>query len=74
MIPFNQQEINIITAGKKQIHCFQPGGKNIDTATVESFGEEWEKFGMFSDKEIQTTGDMYFDIVDKEWLIVNNVL
>jgi ubiquinone/menaquinone biosynthesis C-methylase UbiE len=74
MISFNQQEINITAAGKKQIHCFQPGGKNIDNATVESFGEEWEKFGMFSDKEIQTTGDMYFDIVDKEWLKDKNVL
>ena len=74
MISFNQQEINIISAGKKEIHCFQPGGKNIDNATVESFGEEWEKFGMFSDKEIQTTGDMYFDIVDKDWLKDKKVL
>ncbi len=74
MVPFNQKEINTIAVGKKEIHCFQQGGKNIDKVTVESFGEEWTKFGMFSDEEIQRTGDMYFDVVDKEWLKGKSVL
>lgn len=37
--------------------------ENFDAATVESFGEEWEKFGKFTDEEIDNAGRQYFDIV-----------
>ncbi|HNP17449.1 MAG TPA: class I SAM-dependent methyltransferase [Fulvivirga sp.] len=36
---------------------------NIDLNTVNSFGEEWEKFNIFSDEEIRNIGEDYFDIV-----------
>ena len=38
---------------------------NIDLETVESFGEEWLKFNSFSEDDIMTAGDQYFDIVDE---------
>ncbi|MFZ9386738.1 MAG: class I SAM-dependent methyltransferase [Chitinophagaceae bacterium] len=39
------------------------GSANIDQHTVASFGEEWNSFHGFSEKEIQSLGDLYFDIV-----------
>jgi SAM-dependent methyltransferase len=39
---------------------------NIDWKTVESFGQEWNKFHDFSEKEINKIGDDYFDIVGPE--------
>lgn len=41
---------------------------NADEATVRSFGEEWTKFARFSEEELQTAGDQYFDIVSPEML------
>lgn len=38
--------------------------KNIDEITVNSFGEEWDKFHSFSNEEIENIGNEYFDIVD----------
>lgn len=38
--------------------------KNIDEITVNSFGEEWDKFDSFSKEEIENIGNEYFDIVD----------
>ncbi|HWZ23175.1 MAG TPA: class I SAM-dependent methyltransferase [Cytophagaceae bacterium] len=46
----------------------EKGGNNIDWKTVDSFGEEWSKFNVFSEKEIEAVGDNYFDIVPKEIL------
>jgi ubiquinone/menaquinone biosynthesis C-methylase UbiE len=47
---------------------------NTDKATVESFGEEWSKFGFFSDEEIRLAGDQYFDIVDERILNKNSTV
>ncbi|MDO3642237.1 MAG: class I SAM-dependent methyltransferase [Mucilaginibacter sp.] len=48
---------------------------NIDTATVESFGEEWTKFNHFSDQEIEAiASEHYFDIVKPEWIENKQVL
>jgi 2-polyprenyl-3-methyl-5-hydroxy-6-metoxy-1,4-benzoquinol methylase len=52
----------------KEIFIFEDLGKNIDLSTVESFGEEWTSFNSFTDEEIQTAGDQYFDIVKDEWI------
>ena len=41
---------------------------NIDHKTVSSFGEEWNAFHGFNEKDLQYTGDMYFDIVTDEML------
>lgn len=47
---------------------------NVDTKTVESFGEEWEHFHAFSDIELKKIGDEYFDIVDDSKLNRNAVV
>lgn len=52
----------------KEIFIFEDLGTNIDLTTVESFGEEWTSFDSFSDEEIKTAGDQYFDIVKDEWI------
>ncbi|TNE54209.1 MAG: class I SAM-dependent methyltransferase [Bacteroidetes bacterium] len=52
----------------KVISHFPIGDRNIDTVTVESFGEEWEKFDDFDQQEIHQVGNEYFDIIDLEAL------
>jgi SAM-dependent methyltransferase len=43
----------------------QPDELNLDTATVRSFGDEWTRFGTFSDDEVETGGREYFaDLVN----------
>jgi ubiquinone/menaquinone biosynthesis C-methylase UbiE len=74
MIDFNQPIITTEKIGEKHIHHFKLGGQNIDPITVESFGEEWEKFDRFSEDEINYNGDLYFDLIDKNWLKDKNVL
>ncbi len=74
MIGFNQKEQELIQSENQTIHRFKLGGKNIDQETVDSFGDEWTKFGNFSDKEISRTGDLYFDIVDIKQLEGKTVL
>ena len=67
MIAYNQESINTILCKKKVIHCFKIDAdltSNIDKQTVDSFGEEWEKFSSFSDEEIKRIGNEYFDIID----------
>jgi ubiquinone/menaquinone biosynthesis C-methylase UbiE len=74
MINYNQESVRKETVLGKEINHFNLGGVNIDESTVASFGEEWEKFADFSDKDINYTGDHYFDLVDNEWLKDKNVL
>ncbi len=74
MINFNQDFIKKEHIVDKDIYHFKLGGKNIDPITVESFGEEWEKFANFSEEEINYNGSLYFDIIDKKWLKDKNVL
>jgi SAM-dependent methyltransferase len=74
MLDFNQESIKVESIAEKDIYHFKLGGNNIDPITVESFGEEWEKFANFSEEEINYNGDLYFDVVDKMWLKDKNVL
>lgn len=46
----------------KVISCFEDFS-NLDPETVISFGDEWNKFDRFSEKEIETTAKEYFDIL-----------
>jgi ubiquinone/menaquinone biosynthesis C-methylase UbiE len=50
------------------IRCFDMPDENIDPRTVSSFGEEWNAFHEFNKKELEFTGDIYFDIVTREML------
>ena len=47
---------------------------NSDSLTIESFGDEWEKFNSFSEIEIDNAGHQYFDIVKKSILNKNAVV
>ena len=67
---FNQTYIKQIIIKHKTIHSFDLLNDNIDLKTVESFGEEWEKFDAFSATEIENIGNEYFDIVPDD--IFNN--
>lgn len=69
MLPYNRTPVTHHDGNGKPIASFMDGtDENFDAATVASFGEEWEKFGSFSDTEIQNAGDQYFDIVSPEML------
>lgn len=47
---------------------------NLDKKTVESFGEEWEKFSSFDIKQLNKAGNEYFDILPKELLNGESVI
>lgn len=65
MIPYNQKENDIIQLENGPISCFtNPILSNIDYKTVESFGDEWNKFAQFSESEIINIGNEYFDITN----------
>jgi SAM-dependent methyltransferase len=53
----------VISVNGHSIYCFDDLGDNIDSNTVNSFGEEWKAFHGFSNEEIKKGGDLYFDIV-----------
>jgi SAM-dependent methyltransferase len=57
-----------IKSKNRVIKSYHLPGKNLDKKTVESFGEEWNSFHGFTDKDIQSLGDQYFDIVPGEIL------
>lgn len=72
MIEYNSKELRIEKIDDRNIYCFEQGIENIDLTTVNSFGEEWNKFDEFSSEEIQNAGDQYFDIVTTKELNKNS--
>lgn len=67
---FTSQPTKIVRAVNREINIFNSGlsEENIDEDVVKAFGEEWEKFYNFNDKEIETWSEMNFDILDKDLL------
>ena len=55
--------MGVINTKNRTIYEFTVGNGNIDMATVDSFGDEWQAFHGFSEKEIEKLGDEYFDII-----------
>lgn len=62
----NKKPNRLINVAGKEVAIYELGKENIDSVTVESFGEEWSKFNSFSEEEITKVGDEYFDIIDFE--------
>lgn len=63
-LPYNQEiKKTIRLSDNEVIHSFLDNDRNLDSKTVASFGEEWTKFKGFTDEDIKTAGDQYFDIV-----------
>lgn len=68
MIAYTKKPNHYIKGKNREIPSFLGGGgfENIDWNTVDSFGEEWERFNDFSEREIQKVGHEYFDVVPEE--------
>lgn len=64
MINYTSAPISTVNVSDKVIASFITGGdNNIDEKTVQSFGNEWDRFNDFSEMEIDYIGNEYFDIV-----------
>src|SRR4051794_34687780 len=68
MITYTSTPQSILQGKKRSISSFldRSSKENIDWETVDSFGEEWERFSHFSQAEIDKVGEEYFDIVPQE--------
>lgn len=63
-IEYNQAAKQVIPFQSQEIFSFvEENAKDMDSKTVQSFGEEWEKFSSFTKEEIEKVGDEYFDIL-----------
>lgn len=63
-----QNNYSEIKTTNRTIKSYSLPGTNLDEETVKSFGEEWNYFHGFSDDDIKTAGDKYFDIVTDQML------
>ena len=72
MLQYNRPADNILAHKEIEVSSFL-GTENahFDPATVESFGDEWDKFDQFTKEEIKNAGDQYFDIVPASLLTQN---
>ncbi len=63
-LDYNREPIRII-AGHKPVADFiyDRSMENASEEVIASFGDEWEKFDSFKDKDLQKLGQMYFDIL-----------
>jgi ubiquinone/menaquinone biosynthesis C-methylase UbiE len=73
-IPFSKKFKNAIGTPNRTIYEFPLSDENIDLDTVDSFGEEWQAFHQFDEKEIMKLGDEYFDIVNTQMINENTSL
>ena len=64
MIPFTKQPESVNNFGNKSIANFSADGGNLDANTVESFGDEWNRFSDFSELDLERAGSQYFDLID----------
>jgi ubiquinone/menaquinone biosynthesis C-methylase UbiE len=66
-VAFNSTPVCITTNTIKPIHVFSSEERqNVDEIVVKSFGDEWDKFNDFDDKEIDRIGGEYFDIAERK--------
>jgi len=67
-ISFTKPYAQAIATKNRTIYDFPIQDDNIDQHTVESFGDEWQAFHGFNEKEIIEIGNEYFDIVTPQML------
>lgn len=60
---FTKEPRSVSSTKHRTIYEFEAEDENIDPVTVESFGEEWQAFHHFDEKEIEKLGSEYFDII-----------
>lgn len=79
MIPYSKEPLQTIKIDDGIVASFisttkQEGNQlNADGKTIDSFGEEWNRFSSFKEEELKAAGDSYFDIVSAEMLPENAV-
>ncbi len=67
MFQYTKTPASVISIGSKQVSNFvTDADSNIDSKTIQSFGEEWETFHGFAEDDISQIGKDYFDIVKAE--------
>lgn len=74
MVDYNQDYIKTIKINNVEVFDFVNLNGNLDEETVNSFGDEWQKFNHFTDEEIEKIGDEYFDIVPESILNSNTIV
>lgn len=74
MVNYNLQPLQTIKAGNDDVASFVTTALNADRKTVDSFGEEWNRFASFSDEQLKAAGEQYFDIVTEEMLNKNSTV
>lgn len=68
-VPYSIAPTRWLEVGDQRIACFETDIEgNLDAATVEAFGDEWERFHGFSDEEVELVGAEYFDLIGPEML------
>lgn len=65
MVPYKHQPVHSFKVGETTVASFT-AELNADSKTVESFGDEWNRFASFTEEETKRAGDQYFDIVTDE--------
>lgn len=75
MVNYKLQPLRTVHLGSEEIASFvSDSNLNADSKTVDSFGEEWNRFASFTDEQMKTAGDQYFDIVTDEMLNKNSLV
>jgi ubiquinone/menaquinone biosynthesis C-methylase UbiE len=71
---YSRQPDRMLRVDEKEVAVFDDfDSRNIDEATVSSFGEEWKRFNAFDAEELRRCGDQYFDLVKEEDLPAGTV-
>jgi 2-polyprenyl-3-methyl-5-hydroxy-6-metoxy-1,4-benzoquinol methylase len=75
VVNYTLQPLRTVKSGNDEIASFVSlTDMNADAKTVDSFGEEWNRFASFTDEQIKTAGNQYFDIVTDEMLNENSLV
>lgn len=72
---YSEEPHSYLPFGDVKIASFlQNSTGNLDAKTVESFGDEWQKFDSFDEEDLQNAGNEYFDIVNDSMLNSSSVI
>jgi SAM-dependent methyltransferase len=66
MIPYVRSPDRVLTIDGVEVASFVGPALNADARTVQSFGEEWTRFGTFTAEETRVAGDEVFDLLTPE--------
>jgi ubiquinone/menaquinone biosynthesis C-methylase UbiE len=65
MLEYSHSPASILELKELKIYSFiEANEENIDSKTLQSFGEEWGKFHQFTTDEIDQIGNDYFDLAN----------